>query len=92
MIDCVNHLGSLLTFAPTSLSNAQVTLEVDKEISTHMMHFQIANVRDIGLWLSGYYNGKSSHLLLVEGIEAKLVEDCQSARDEGPERSSRRKK
>jgi hypothetical protein len=35
------------------------------------MHFQIANPDDIGLWLSGYYNGKSGTSLLDrEGMKA----------------------
>jgi hypothetical protein len=36
------------------------------------MHFQIANPDDIRMWLSGYYNGKSSNLLIdAEGMRAR---------------------
>jgi len=52
-------LGTLLTFAPASLSNAQVTLKVHKVTYTPFIQFHIANPDDIGRWLSGYYNGKS---------------------------------
>jgi hypothetical protein len=37
------------------------------------MHFRIANPDDSGLWLSGYYDGKSGTSLLdPEGMQAGL--------------------
>jgi hypothetical protein len=66
------RLGPLLTFAPASLSSAHVTSGSKHYWTTQFLHFQIANPDDIGLWLSGYYNGKSGNLLLaMEGAKAR---------------------
>jgi len=65
------RLGPLLTFAPASLSSAHVTSGSKHYWTTQFLHFQIANPDDIGLWLSGYYNGKSGNLARYERGESK---------------------
>jgi len=57
-------LSSSLTLACASMAHAQVTLDVTKITCTQFMHFHIAKPDDIGLWLSGYYNGKVGHTVL----------------------------
>jgi len=58
-----------------SASHAQVTLDVTKITCTQFMHFHIAKPDDIGLWLSGYYNGKMGHTLLdTQRMKARVKE------------------
>ena len=68
-------LGLLLTFAGAATTNAQVSLDVTKITCTQFMHFHIAKPDDIGLWLSGYYNGKMGHTLLdTERMKSRVKE------------------
>ena len=68
-------LSCSLTLACASVTHAQVTLDVTKITCTQFMHFHIAKPDDIGLWLSGYYNGKMGHTLLdTEKMKSRVKE------------------
>jgi len=54
-------LLGLVVIAP---ARAQVTVDVGKITCNQYLGFKVADPRDIAIWLSGYYHGKSNDMVL----------------------------
>ncbi len=54
-------LLGLVMIAP---ARAQVTVDVGKITCNQYLGFKVADPRDIAIWLSGYYHGKTNSMIL----------------------------
>jgi hypothetical protein len=50
--------GAAFFLVAAPATQAQVTLDVSKITCEQFLLFRVADPRDIGIWLSGYYHGK----------------------------------
>jgi len=55
---------ALIGFLAIAPARAQVTIDVAKITCTQYLSFSVADPRDIAIWLSGYYHGKSGSAVL----------------------------
>jgi|EndMetStandDraft_7_1072992.scaffolds.fasta_scaffold1771674_1 acid stress chaperone HdeB len=77
-------LSSALAAACAPMARAQVTLDVTKITCTQFMHFHIAKPDDIGLWLSGYYNGKMGSTVLDTQTMKRRVKELKRSCSKHP--------
>jgi acid stress chaperone HdeB len=67
--------GLALIFVSFSSAQAQVTIEVSKITCDQFVHGKVGPSRSVGLWLSGFYNGRKDNTSFdLKAFEAKLSE------------------
>ena len=70
----------LIAFLVATAGHAQVTIDVSKITCDQFMAFKVADPRDIGIWLSGYYHGKQGSTVMeperLKEIAAKVKSQC----------------
>jgi acid stress chaperone HdeB len=75
-INLIILIGSLATTA----GHAQVTIDVSKITCDQYLGFKVADPKDIGVWLSGYYHGKQGNTLFephrLKEIADKVQSEC----------------
>ena len=54
--------GFVLVLAFTSFAQGQVTIDVSKITCDQFVHGKVGPTRSVGLWLSGFYNGKRDNV------------------------------
>ena len=54
--------GFALVLALTSFASGQVTIDVSKVTCDQFVHGKVGPTRSVGLWLSGFYNGKRDNV------------------------------
>jgi acid stress chaperone HdeB len=69
-------LLGLVAIAP---ARAQVTVDVAKITCDQYLTFKVADPRDIAIWLSGYYHGKSGSMVLEPQTLRQNAEKLKSA-------------
>jgi acid stress chaperone HdeB len=74
LLICV--LGAVATIAP---AQAQVTVDISKITCEQYLAFKVADPRDIGLWLSGYYHGKQGSTILQPQMLKENAEKLKTA-------------
>src|SRR5262249_31719687 len=68
-------LGATLGCLGAPLAQAQVQIDVAKITCEQFILFKVADPRDIGLWLSGYYHGKAGTTVVeVQQLKDKSEE------------------
>ena len=65
--------GAAFFLAAIPAAQAQVQVDVSKITCEQFLLFKVADPRDIGIWLSGYYHGK----------QGTTVVDMQNLKDTG---------
>src|SRR5215471_1698697 len=64
-------LGLMFAFVPSA--QAQVTVDVSKITCDQFIHGKVGPTRSVGLWLSGFYNGRSDNKNFdLQSFEANL--------------------
>jgi hypothetical protein len=75
-------LWPLLGLLALPAAQAQVTIDVSKITCEQFLQSKVAAPRIIGIWLSGYYNGKRNNTVLdtltVEKNGTKVARYCRS--------------
>ena len=66
----------LVAIAP---ARAQVTVDVAKITCDQFLTFKVADPRDIAIWLSGYYHGKSGGMVLEPQTLRQNAEKLKTA-------------
>jgi len=70
----------LIAFLAARASHAQVTIDVSKITCDQYLSFKVADPKDIGVWLSGYYHGKQGSTLFephrLKEIADKVQSEC----------------
>ena len=66
----------LLAIVPV---RAQVTVDVAKITCNQFLTFKVADPRDIAIWLSGYYHGKSGSMVLEPQTLRQNAEKLKTA-------------
>ena len=51
----------LIVFLAATAGHAQVSIDVSKITCDQYLAFKVADPKDIGVWLSGYYHGKQGN-------------------------------
>ena len=65
--------GFILALAPVSLLHAQITIDASKITCEQFVHSKVGPTRSVGLWLSGFYNGRRDNRTLdLQAFEAHL--------------------
>jgi hypothetical protein len=64
MTDAKLVIPALATILAVVPAHAQVTVDVSKITCNQYLSFNVADPRDIAIWLSGYYHGKRSSTVL----------------------------
>ena len=65
--------GFALVLALTSFASGQVTIDVSKVTCDQFVHGKVGPTRSVGLWLSGFYNGKRDDVSFdLQKFEANL--------------------
>ena len=70
---------TLLGLLAISPARAQVTVDVAKITCDQYLTFKVADPRDIAIWLSGYYHGKSGSMVLEPQTLRENAEKLKSA-------------
>ena len=70
---------ALLTCLAVSPVRAQVTVDVAKITCNQYLSFSVADPRDIAIWLSGYYHGKSGSAVLEPQTLKQNADKLKSA-------------
>jgi acid stress chaperone HdeB len=68
----------LIAFLAATAGHAQVTIDVSKITCDQFLSFKVADPRDIGIWLSGYYHGKQGNTVLEPERLKEIAEKVQS--------------
>jgi len=67
--------GLAFIFVSFSSAQAQVTIEVSKITCDQFVHGKVGPSRSVGLWLSGFYNGRKDNTAFdLKAFEEKLSE------------------
>jgi acid stress chaperone HdeB len=70
----------LIAFLAATAGHAQVTIDVSKITCDQYVGFKVADPKDIGTWLSGYYHGKQGNTFFephrLKEIADKVQSEC----------------
>ena len=68
----------IIAFLAATAGHAQVTIDVSKITCDQFLAFKVADPRDIGIWLSGYYHGKQGSTVMEPQRLKEIAEKVQS--------------
>jgi acid stress chaperone HdeB len=75
-------LAGTLTVALGSPTPAQVTIDISKIQCNQFLLYTIVDPRDLTLWLSGFYNGKTGNTVIdtqrLKGYYETLKDYCRN--------------